>query len=869
MKKFMMTLTYGRACSRSTKRTSSFGARLIAALAAVLCCWVTLYAQQLTEQQAMERALQYMNSGKSSANARGMAAPALKGSKALTPAATEATKIYAFNMDGGGYVIASGDQRTLPVLGYSTTGSIDWEQMPENMRSWLKQYDKAIATLGDRTYFRDGEQTTTLSYDQGAIATQPSRRAERVAVEPLVKTHWYQDEPYWNQVPKYQGADPSLQGKQCYTGCAATAMAQVMNYWQWPKTMPDGLPAYDYETKYNGITKTWHISALPPTWFDWNNMADDYGYYDPEGKFIRLETTETQDKAVATLMRYCGQSVQMMYGPRELGGSGTHDNKIAKAFTNYFDYNAAQFIQHKYIPDIDEWEEIIYGELAAGRPIVYLGQSDAGGHAFVCDGYDGEGMFHINWGWSGLNDGYFALAVLNPYNNTSAGSGIGFCINEEAVIYTDPKMEPQPVLHYDFGSSFYQYIPIRLFKDNVAVLYYSFFETYNDVADHALGTIDEDGTLHPLFMCDPNDSIVYSYEVFECNQFPVQIDPSYFTPGQAVTLYPMLRFRHPGEQWQIIPPMEQNLTAGCDEQGRFFMISNVKENDKELKDIAVTKGTGRLGERNDVTVRIRNNGESDYINSLYITPLYLGHITPEEYGTAPVLAEGKRMECGAYIPAKGEADVTFSYVPERGGTVVFLVFDKNNEIGEMPLVLNNDTLSNYDAYIENKSYMSRDGDQWYWNVELADRIGAKMPHWIPSDSLYLHIAYMVNNEMVQRLMLKEELHEYLLALPDSIGSGEYTFRYQLPIDLSQPGDYYLDSYFAYVVNDERLGVSCGQKQRFTIDDRNSTSIAETVNGKSSNNKWFDLNGRRLSGKPAAKGVYVVNGRKVAVYSPTD
>ena len=107
----------------------------------------------------MERALQYMNSNRSSANARRMAAPALKGSKALMPAPTEATKIYAFNIEGGGFVIASGDQRTLPVLGYSTTGSIDWSRMPENMRSWLKLYDEAIATLDGHTDFRDGEQT--------------------------------------------------------------------------------------------------------------------------------------------------------------------------------------------------------------------------------------------------------------------------------------------------------------------------------------------------------------------------------------------------------------------------------------------------------------------------------------------------------------------------------------------------------------------------------------------------------------------------------------------------------------------------------------------------------------------------------------
>ena len=163
--------------------------KILMTWAAVLCCWVTLCAQQLTEQQAMERALQYMNSGKASAKARRMAAPANGGSMKLEAAPVEAEKIYAFNIEGGGFVIASGDQRTLPVLGYSTTGSINLEQMPENMRAWLKQYDEAIATLGHRRDFRDGEQTVTL-YGQDATTARQSRRAKRTGVEPLVKTHW-------------------------------------------------------------------------------------------------------------------------------------------------------------------------------------------------------------------------------------------------------------------------------------------------------------------------------------------------------------------------------------------------------------------------------------------------------------------------------------------------------------------------------------------------------------------------------------------------------------------------------------------------------------------------------------------------------
>lgn len=838
--------------------------KIIMTLAAVLCCWVTLYAQPLTEQEAKERALKYINSNKSSANARRMAAPAIKGKKKLTPATTQATKIYAFNIDGGGFVIASGDKRTLPVLGYSTTGSIDWEHMSENMRSWLKHYDEAIATLGNRTDFVDGEQTIT-SYGQNITTTRRSRRAERVAVEPLIKTHWDQEEPYWNQVPKYQGANPDLQGNQCYVGCVATAMAQVMNFWQWPKTLPDGLSEYDYITDYNDVTKTWHLSALPPTWFDWDNMLDDYSYIDPVTKEdIRLETTEAQDNAVATLMRYCGQSVKMMYGTREIGGSSAATGDVAKALVNNFDYNAAQYITHQYFPGIDEWEEVIYGELAAGRPMVYCGASDEGGHCFVCDGYDGNGLFHINWGWSGHDDGYFALAVLNPYNNTSAGSGssgIGFSIREGAVIYTDPKMDAQPPMHGDFGTDFYQYLPIQIVDKNLALISYTFFETYNEEADGALGTIDNEGHLHPLFMADPNNRTVFSCNVHNYNYFAIEIDSTLFSAGQAVTLYPMLRFNHPGEEWQIVPPMEQNLTVGCDNNGQFFIHTNKKAYNMNMFGIGISAGTGRLGERSDVTIRVHNFEASDYVNNLHLVPAYLGHIAPEELYKKPALAYGEAMECGAYIPANGDASVTFSFEPEYGGIVVFCAYTENGYIGELPWILDNDTLTDYDSYLENKSYLSKEGDQWYWNLELADRIGVKMPHWIPSDSLCLYVRQFIDDDIVKSVRENTGLKEYLAALPDYIGTGFYTFTYKMPVEVGQSGDYFFDSYLAEMENDEMVSYSCGNYYQFIINDPNTTNIEETIALDDKNGEWFDLNGRRLSGKPNSKGVYIHNGRK--------
>ena len=838
--------------------------RVMVTLAAFLGCWLAIVAQHLSEQDAMERALHYMRVDKSSATIRRMASPVKGRGLKLTPVKIDAEGIYAFNCEGGGFVIASGDQRTLPVLGYSDSGCIDWQHLPENMRSWLRQYDKSIATLGNRTDFEDGEQTVTPLDDQGANTARRSRRAERIAVEPLVKTHWDQDEPYWNQVPTYHGANPNLLGKQCYVGCAATAMAQVMNYWQWPKAVPDGIPAYDYKESYNDIEKTWHIGALPPTWFDWDNMLDDYGYINDDYRYIRLETTESQDNAVATLMRYCGQSIEMMYGPAELGGSGAWPNRISEVLNKYYDYNAAQYVSRSGF-GIDEWEELVYGELVAGRPIIYSGFTDDSGHSFVCDGYDGNGLFHINWGWSGYGDGYFSLSVLNPYNNTGSGSGssgIGFCINEQTVVYTDPHMEPQPAFQEKHASVFYQFYPISIEEDNIVNFYYSFGEAHNEVVDNALGTIDEGGNLHPLFMADPNDSILFSYKIYHYNYFGVQIDSTYFTPGQSVTLYPMLRLRHPGEQWQIVPPMESNLTAGRDDEGKFFLIASVKKLGMELVDVAITAGTGQLDKRSDVTIRIRNNNPTDYSDVFYLLPAYLGHVTPEEVDTIPALEYGDWMKCGAYIPGNGEADVTFSFVPEYGGTVVFYAYDSKRRIGELPLELNNDTLVNYDDYVENKSYLSRDSDQWYWNVELADRIDTKMSHWIPSDSLCLLVTFTVNDSVVKHLVLKEGLHDYLRSLPDNIGKGDYTFSYQMPVDLTQPGEYFLGSFIGEMVNDKLVRLCCAAAEMFTVS--GPTGIDETIDTEPANAEWYDLLGRRLPNgqKPTTKGVYIVNGKKI-------
>ena len=629
-------------------------------------------AQQLTEQQAKELAGKFLKERRSQeSGVRSLEKRRREAGVTLTATKVEAKSIYAFNCEGGGYVIASADSRALPVLGYSDTGSIDWERMPENMRVWLKLYDEAIATLGNRQDFKDGDikmedgrwkmdDVTTDSNPASRNGTQRQTRTNgRTAIEPLIKTNWYQIVPYYNECPLYDGADTSLTGKRCMTGCTATATAQVMNYYQWPQEIADSLPGYDIETTYNDEKKVWHIDALPPVTFAWQDMLDCYleprdGSWNPK----EILGTEAQQQAVATLMRYCGQAMKTAYSP---AGSGTSTDAQYAALVKVFGYTAATQIRFRTLYAIDEWEDIIYGELAAGRPVLYNGYSESEGHSFICDGYDGDGLFHINWGWGGKDDGYFSLSVLNPHNNTSVGSGssgIGFSINQGAIIYLDPMMDPQP--NPDEGKpELFQY---ELSLENDHTVRFTFGYRKDDAgiaaADNALGIRNDDGKWVPVFMGDLNDSIIYSN-----NYMLVEVDSMAFLPGESLRLYPMLLFRHgDNTEWQMIPPEEYSLIAGRTEEGTFYLRILFNECDGlECIGGAITKGTGVVGERSDVTVTVRNHNPNDYVGELYLVPYY----NDEE--------EGDKMLCGAYLRAEKESDVTFSFVPRHEGSVTLIL----------------------------------------------------------------------------------------------------------------------------------------------------------------------------------------------------
>ena len=257
----------------------------------------------------------------------------------------------------------------------------------------------------------------------------------RAPIGPLIKTHWDQESPFRDLCPVYNG-------EHCATGCLATAMAQIMYFHQWPQDFTDSVHAFTAKEI------NMDIPSFKPTIFDWEDMKTSY------------RSDDNDYNAVATLMAYCGASVETHYQPR---CSGAFTYRVEKALTNVFGYDSTSV---KYVDKIEDgysdeqWEQLLYNELAQGRPVLLTGQSSGGGHAFVCDGYDGNGLFHVNWGWGGACDGYFKLTVMNPDDNTNTGASLsdeGYSDKQDAIIGImppgDKPMENTAYLTSTFTSS--------------------------------------------------------------------------------------------------------------------------------------------------------------------------------------------------------------------------------------------------------------------------------------------------------------------------------------------------------------------------------------------------------------------------------
>ena len=305
---------------------------------------------------------------------------------------------YVYNLAKGGFVIVSADDCVEQVLGYSENGSFDINAIPDNMRDALEEYKREINYAIEHS-----------AISMGSALALPDMAAEKSPVAPLLTTKWNQGAPYNNKCPMYDTE------RRCVTGCTATAMAQVMNYFEWPKT---GKGSCSYTTAINGTDTNLSLDFSTIT-FDWDNMLDVYG----------SSATDAQNDAVATLMYSVGVGAKMSYGL----SSGASFSNAYKALIGNFDYDKTlQYISRDYYSP-SEWNNLIYNEVANGRPVLYAGYNSSSGHAYVCDGYSSDNFFHINWGWGGMSDGYFKLSALNPSGQGIGGSDSGYNSGQEII----------------------------------------------------------------------------------------------------------------------------------------------------------------------------------------------------------------------------------------------------------------------------------------------------------------------------------------------------------------------------------------------------------------------------------------------------
>ncbi|MDE5847628.1 MAG: thiol protease/hemagglutinin PrtT [Muribaculaceae bacterium] len=346
----------------------------------------------------------------SPADAFGIAGDFLKArgikTKEITPAASTRSlegdaPYYIFNIgDDEGFIITAGDDRLPSVIGYSFEGHITPETMPEACVAWLEAHAEAI------NYLPENPAQKAISYPA-------------FSVEPLLSCRWDQKDPYNRQCPI-----DNITGRRTVVGCVATAAAQIMDYHKYP-VRPEG--RIEYEDAAQGITRSFDFSAMAP--IDWANITDTYSE----------SSSEEECDAIASLMNAVAHGSQMKFSS---GTSMAHNYNAGLALIDYFGYSPEMSYYERALVSDDEWISLITSELQAGRPVLYGGRNPSMGHSFVCDGYDGQGFFHINWGWSGLSDGYYSLSALTPPNQSTGGSDSGYSFSQTILCNIAPKGTP-------------------------------------------------------------------------------------------------------------------------------------------------------------------------------------------------------------------------------------------------------------------------------------------------------------------------------------------------------------------------------------------------------------------------------------------
>ncbi len=500
--------------------------------------------------------------------------------------------LYIFTTEPAGFVVMAADDRVQPILGYSLNSSFGTTDMPDNLRSWLQGYNDQI----QHAINNQAPATAQTKRQWKELAEGNTRAATATpVVAPLLQTKWGQEYPFNDQCP--QGA---------VSGCVATAMAQIMKYWEWPAS------GTGTHTNTNNPSQTVDFSSAT---YDYDNMANLYtSYFDDNGTHHQLSNpTQAQIDAVATLMYHCGVAVDMEYGSVSLADTYYIGNRLQTYF-NFSNISNDYPIHYENNNGEGSWATLLKTELDAARPMIYYGgYSWLGGiHVFVCDGYDSDDKFHFNWGWNGHYDGYFSLGNLNTGANSEAGSGNGdytegqnafYGIRPNATLPNIPEnfaatAEGQTVaLSWDAVSDAASY---KLYRDGMAIATLTTETEYTDeevaYGEHiySVRSVASDGSRS--LAANAKVEIENSGPVVPVASGPVVTDLQADIEGQNVTL--SWTALTPGEDVVLKYGETSNGSPNVTYWGQRFPASS------DLAGKAVSKISTRIGKEGDYEVMV-------------------------------------------------------------------------------------------------------------------------------------------------------------------------------------------------------------------------------------------------------------------------
>ncbi|MBR6488941.1 MAG: C10 family peptidase [Muribaculaceae bacterium] len=612
-------------------------------------------AAPVTQEKAQQEVSKFLLSKQKTSSNIVLASKAYKKTKAATTAA-----YYVFNIGNKqGWVIVSGDDRTNPILGYSDEGYFDEARIPANMKAWLDEYALQITQLDE----------VDPSMLKSVLAAPKAENVvdTRNSIAPMLTTKWDQATPYWNECPQFMNGETEEEGYElAYTGCVATSMSQLMKYYNYPEQTTQVIPSYTFtysDGNYNYATV--QMEELPITTFDWAHMKDTYtGAED-----------EIYTSAVAHLMYYVGCAIKSQYGT---SSTGAYTDDIPGGF-ELFGYGSKLAYRNDYTQDV--WDEMVYQELAAGRPMIYNGTAGSGGgHSFVCDGYEYGNYFHINWGWGGLGNGYFQLAVMNPYASGIGGSSSaeGYNMKQNIVYNVIPGGanpsgggdEEAPVLTctavsgpsaWDRDGLSY---PFKIYKSKIVKVSYSDHANSGKKFKTALALYDPN--TDSFTICENSEGNGYftvtTSALGETRQFGSGIQSNAsnvikFGAGLTGTYHLVGAYQLEGtSEWKLMKESDRHylevVMTNYSATGSAHPVINLQTTNWEFT------GGEKVGVKEQVNVTVKNNSVDRFFGDLYLD---FGGQQIDEYSQYTTVVTGEVM------PGE-ESVITFNVTPTSSGT---------------------------------------------------------------------------------------------------------------------------------------------------------------------------------------------------------